>query len=121
QVRVDDGRYVPELEAAGRELRRDRLLHRLLGELEREHAVHVVEVDAGVEQEQTVVVLDEHAVDGNPDLLAGNVPHELCVLDHDRPVVENPDLHPAYASSALRTATSRPARRARSSSICCGV
>jgi hypothetical protein len=41
------------------------------------------------------------------------------VLDDDRAAVEEPDLH--SASSAFRTATSLPARFARSSSICSGV
>jgi hypothetical protein len=121
QVRVDHGRDVAEPEAAGLELPRDRLLRRLLRQLERQHAVHVVEVDARVEEEEAVVVLDQDAVDGDPDLRPGHVPHELGVLDDDRAVVEQPDLHGVFPSRALRTATSLPARCARSWSICSGV
>ena len=120
QVRVDDRRHVAELEAGEGELGRDRLLLGLLRQLERQDAVHVVEVDAGVDQEEPVVVLDQHAVHRDPRLRAGDVPHQLRVLDHDRAAVEEPDLH-GYASSAFRTATSLPARFARSSSICSGV
>ena len=120
QVRVDDRRHVAELEPALASCAGIVCSVGLLGQLEREHAVHVVEVDAGVDQEQPVVVLDQDAVDGDPRLRAGHVPHQLRVLDHDRAAVEEPDLHRS-ASSAFRTATSLPARLARSSSICSGV
>ena len=101
-------------EAGELELRRDRLLRRLLGELERQHGVRVLEVEARVEEEEPVVVLDEHGVRRDPHLRARDVPHELRVLDDDRAVVEQPDLHrvASSASSALRTATSFAARSA---------
>ena len=105
-------------EAAGRELRRDRLLRRLLGQLEGQHAIHVIEVDAGVEEEQPVVVLDQHAVDRDAHLRPRHVPEQLGVLDHDGAVVEQPDLHD---SSAFRTATSLRARSPRSSAMRSGV
>ena len=63
QVRVDERRDVGDGEAAGGELRRDRLLGRLLRQLEGQHAIHVIQVDARVEEEQPLVVLDQHAVD----------------------------------------------------------
>ena len=56
QVRVDEHGHVAEPEPALLQLPRDRLLLGLLRELERKHAVHVVEVDPGVEQEQPLVV-----------------------------------------------------------------
>ena len=80
-----------------------------------------LEVEAGVEQEEAVVVLHEHAVHRQPHLLAGDVPHPLGVLDEDRAVIEQPDLHGHDASSALRTPMSLAARWARSSSIRSGV
>src|SRR5207342_2255491 len=89
----------------------------------REHRVRVLEVEARVEQEQPVVVLDEHGVRGDPHLRPRDVPHELRVLDDDRAVVEQPDLHrvASSASSAFRTATSFAARSARSRSMSSGV
>ena len=78
-------------------------------------AVVCSRVEAGVEEEEPVVVLDEHAVRRDPHLRPRHVPHELRVLDDDRAVVEQPDLHrvASSASSALRTATSFAARSAR--------
>ena len=115
EVGVDERRHVGRREAGELELRGDRLLRGLLGELEREHGVRVLEVEAGVEEEEPVVVLDEHAVRRDPHLRPRHVPHELRVLDDDRAVVEQPDLHrcASSASRALRTATSFAARSAR--------
>ena len=44
----------------------------------------------------------EHRVGRDPHLWAGDVPHQLRVLDHDRAVVEEPDLHrSSYAFQGL--------------------
>jgi hypothetical protein len=66
QVRVDDRVDVLGLIAAPCKLNGNRLLGRLLGQLEREHGVDQVQVVARVEHEQPVRVLDQHAVDGEP-------------------------------------------------------
>ena len=118
EVGVDERRDVGGREPAGRELGGNRLFGRLLRQLEGQHAAHVIEIDAGIEQVQPIVALDEHAVDGDARLRPGHVPQQLRVLDHDGAVVEQPDLHD---SSALRTATSLRARSPRSSAILSGV
>jgi hypothetical protein len=93
QVRVDERRHVGDRKARELELAGDRLLGRLLGKLEREHRVRVLQVEARVEEEEPVVVLDQHGVRRDPHLRPRHVPHQLRVLDHERAVVEKPDLH----------------------------
>jgi hypothetical protein len=89
QVGVDDPRDVLGLVAGLLELRRDGLLVRLLGQLEGQHGLDVLEVIAGVEQEEPVVVLDQHAVDGEPNRVAGpDVPRDVRLVDDERAVVQ---------------------------------
>ena len=93
EVRVDEGGHVRDRKTGELELSWNRLLCTLLGELERQHSVRVLEIEASVEEKEPVVVLDEHCVGGDPHLGARDVPHQLRVLDDDRAVVEQPDLH----------------------------
>jgi hypothetical protein len=93
EVRVDERGHVRDRESGELELRRNRLLGALLGELERQHGVRVREVESGVEEKEPVLVLDEHCVGGDPHLGTRDVPHQLRVLDDDRAIVEQPDLH----------------------------
>ncbi len=64
EVRVDHILDLCGLEAAEPKLGRKRLLRSLLGQLEREHALDVLEVEAGVVEDQSLGVLDKDAVDG---------------------------------------------------------
>ncbi len=68
EMGVDERRHVGRREAGQLELRRNRLLGGLLGQLERQHGVRVLEVEAGVEEKQPVLVLDQHAVGRDPHL-----------------------------------------------------
>src|SRR5262249_19067238 len=122
QMRVDERRHIRDREAAELELPRNRLRLGLLRELEGQDAARVLEPEAGVEEEKTVVVLDEDRVGRDAHRVAGRVLEALGVPDDDRAGVQQPDPHAAGSCSrALRTATSLAARRARSSSICSAV
>ena len=123
EVRVDERRHVGRLEAASGELRRGSSARASArGARTGARAFVCSRSKPGVEEEEAVVVLDEDGVRGDPHLRPRDVPHELRVLDDDRAVVEQPDLHrvASSASSALRTATSFAARSARSRSMSLG-
>ena len=86
--------HVAGREAAERELRDDALRLALQRLLLGKRAAHVLEVVAGVEQEEPVVVLDEHRVDGEAQAHAAvDVPQELRPVDHHRAAVEEEDSH----------------------------
>ena len=119
--RVDVGRP----EATRLELRWKRLLIRLLWELEGQELLDRPLVEARVEQEQPVGVIDQHAVDREPGRVARvDVPHDVGAVDDQAPGVEQPDAVHAHLflppqtscpSSVLRTATRAAARLAGSS------
>jgi len=69
------------------------LLWGLLGQLEREELIHHIEVVARVEHDQPVRVLDQHAVDREPDRRsAPDVPGDVRLVDHERAAVEQAHL-----------------------------
>ena len=89
QMRIDQDADVPRRIPALRELRRDRLICRLLGQFERQNGVDEIEVISAVEHEQPVWVLDQDAVDGEPHRRsAPDVPGDVRLIDDERAAVE---------------------------------
>ena len=83
EMRVDHRGHIGGREPALLELRRDRLLVGLLGQLERQELLDRLQVVARVEEEEPVGVLDQHAVDREADRVAAvDVPHHVRAVDH---------------------------------------
>ena len=91
-VRVDDVIDVLRPIAGERERADKGLLLRLNGLLEGQHGIHVVAVEAGIEEIEPVGVVDQHAVDGKAHLARRPpVPVDVEAVDHQRAAVENED------------------------------
>ena len=70
-----------------------RLLGRLQRLLERQHALDVLEIIAGIEDVTAVLVLDEDGVAGKADFAGGPaVPENVKAVDYQRAAVEQIDL-----------------------------
>ena len=91
-VRVDDVVDVLRPVAGERERADEGLLLGLQRLLEGQHRVHMVAVEAGVEEIEPVGMVDQHAVDGEAHLTRRPpVPVNVEAVDHQRAAVENED------------------------------
>src|SRR5262245_8087427 len=88
-VRVNDVVDVLRTQAQGRELAGYRLRLRLDRLLERQHALDMIEVVAGIEDEPPVLVFDQHGVTGKAEFAPRpTVPERMEAVDNERSTVE---------------------------------
>jgi hypothetical protein len=93
EVGVDDDVDVLGLVADLRELTGNGLLGGLLGELERQDLLHVLEVVARVVEDESVRVLDEDRVHRESHRITRiDVPMDVRLVDDERAAVEQVDL-----------------------------